>query len=292
MTTRAVPAFFLYGESVRHADARFLHLESISARSRPADWTIRAHAHRDLNHLLFVTAGGGRMRIEAEVADFRAPALLVSTAGGVHGFDFHPETEGYVLTLAEPYLHELVARLPECRRLFEAPRALDVAPQDFANHGFADDLEALGRELVWAAPARAIALEGRLLCVLAGALRLTAGAGAGEAANPRAALVARFREAVEQEYRSGKGVEHYARDLGVAPSRLRAACAAVAHASPMALVHDRIMVEAKRMLLYTSMTVAEAAYDLGFDDPAYFPRFFTEREGRPPSAFRAAARGA
>jgi AraC family transcriptional activator of pobA len=50
------------------------------------------------------------------------------------------------------------------------------------------------------------------------------------------------------------------------------------------------MVEAKRLLLYTGMTVAEVGYDLGFEDPAYFTRFFAEREGRAPSAFRAAAR--
>lgn len=289
MSTPAVPAFFLYGESVREADPRFVHLESIAARSRPANWTIRAHAHRDLNHLLFVTAGGGRMRVEASVLGFGAPALLVATAGAVHGFDFEPETEGHVLTLSEAYVRELVARLPDCRRLFEGGRAIDARPEDFAAHRFFDDLEGLGRELVWGAPGRALALEGRLLCILAGALRLASGAGAVHAAGPKAALVARFREAVEARFRSGDGVEDYARALGVAPSRLRAACAEVAGAGPMALVHERRMVEAKRMLLYTSMAVAEVAYELGFDDPAYFSRFFAAREGGPPSRFRAAA---
>ena len=60
-------------------------------------------------------------------------------------------------------------------------------------------------------------------------------------------------------------------------------------AAPMALVHERLMVEAKRMLIYTPLSVAEVAYDLGFDDPAYFSRFFAEREGTPPSRFREAA---
>jgi AraC family transcriptional activator of pobA len=278
MLTSAIPAFFLYGEPVREADPRFLHLESIAARSRPANWTIRPHAHRDLNHLLFVTQGGGVMEVEAARLPFRAPAVLISTA------------DGHVLTLAEGYARELVGRMPDCRGLFAAPRALDAPPEDFAAHGFADDLEVLGRELVWGAPGRAMAIEGRLLCVLAGVLRLTSSAGGVQAAGPRAALVARFREAVERDFRTGAGIEDYGRALGVAPSRLRSACAAVAHTSPMALVHDRVMVEAKRMLLYTNMTVAEAAYDLGFDDPAYFSRFFAEREGRPPSAFRAAVR--
>jgi AraC family transcriptional activator of pobA len=290
MPIRAVPAFFLYGEPAREADARFLHLESIAARSRPADWTIRAHAHRDLNHLLLVTRGGGTMRVESERLAFAAPALLVAAAGAVHGFDFEPETEGHVLTLSEAYVRELAARQPEARGLFAACRALGLDEAAFAEHRFAEQMEGLGRELVWSAPGRAMALEGRLLCILAGALRVVDSLDRPVAASPAAALVARFREAVEQRFRSRTGVDAYAALLAVTPSRLRQSCLAAAGASPSALVHARVMVEAKRLLLYTGMTVAEVGYDLGFEDPAYFTRFFAEREGRAPSAFRAAAR--
>jgi hypothetical protein len=44
--------------------------------------------------------------------------------------------------------------------------------------------------------------------------------------------------------------------------------------------------EAKRTLIYTSMTVTETAHELGFDDPAYFSRFFSERVGCSPASFR------
>jgi len=43
------------------------------------------------------------------------------------------------------------------------------------------------------------------------------------------------------------------------------------------------------MLLYTDLSVAQAAWELGFEDAAYFSRFFTAREGRSPTAFRAGA---
>jgi AraC family transcriptional activator of pobA len=291
MSTRAVPAFFLYGETVRDAEPRFLHLESIAARSRPANWIIRAHAHRDLAHMLFVARGGGRMRVETEILPFRAPAVLISAAGSVHGFDFEPETDGHVLTLADTYVRELVVRMPECRRLFEASRAIALDRIDFHAHGFAQSLERLGQELVWAAPGRAIALEGHLLCVLVGVLRIAALPAASKAINPNAALFARFREVVEERFRTSAGISDYSDVLGVTPSRLRSACIGVAGSSPVAIVNDRIMVEAKRMLLYTSMTISEVAYEVGFQDPAYFSRFFAGREGRPPSMFRAAAHG-
>jgi AraC family transcriptional regulator, transcriptional activator of pobA len=54
-------------------------------------------------------------------------------------------------------------------------------------------------------------------------------------------------------------------------------------------VHARILLEAQRQLRYTSAPVSEIAYALGFEDPAYFTRFFSQRTGQAPRAFRLAA---
>jgi AraC family transcriptional activator of pobA len=54
----------------------------------------------------------------------------------------------------------------------------------------------------------------------------------------------------------------------------------------MQLVHARILLEAKRQLRYTDVSVSEIGYALGFDDPAYFTRFFSQRTGTSPRAFR------
>jgi AraC family transcriptional activator of pobA len=55
------------------------------------------------------------------------------------------------------------------------------------------------------------------------------------------------------------------------------------------LVQDRKMLEARRALLYSNMTVAEIAYHLGFDEPAYFTRVFTRHAGVSPRSFRESA---
>jgi AraC family transcriptional activator of pobA len=78
--------------------------------------------------------------------------------------------------------------------------------------------------------------------------------------------------------------------LNVSQSRLRNACLNSTEQSPMQVVHARILLEAKRLLRYTSMGVSEIAYELGFDDPAYFTRFFSQRTSIAPRAFRARGR--
>lgn len=54
----------------------------------------------------------------------------------------------------------------------------------------------------------------------------------------------------------------------------------------MPLLHQRLLVEAERQLRYTSMPIAQVAYHLGFEDPAYFSRFFSRRMRISPRGFR------
>ena len=279
------PLFFLYGEPRRGVGPRFLHLEALEVRSRPSDWMIRPHSHADLHQLFLITEGGGRMDADGCAAHFAAPGLLLLPAGVIHGFTWRPGTAGQVLTLADAYLRDLLTRAPELSSVFAAPACL--AGADAAAMG--GHLDQLGRELAWSAPGHAAAIDGRLTMLLVEALRLQRREAQPRQPSPgrQAALVARFREAVEARYRSGASVEAYAADLGVTPSTLRRACAQIAACPPAGIVHDRVFLEAQRMLLYTNLTVSEAAFRLGFKDVAYFTRFFTRRAQQSPRRFRA-----
>ncbi|MGR4865929.1 helix-turn-helix domain-containing protein [Caulobacter sp. LARHSG274] len=288
MQSAVVPSFFLFGEPLRAVEGKFLHLEALDDRTRPNDWNIRPHAHADLNHVFHITAGGGVMDADDRTIAFAAPCLLLAPSGVVHGFAYETETTGSVLTIADSYLRDLAQREPDFAHLFEGPCQLPLS----GDTPVGEALAGLARELVWSAPASGAAIEAHLLGVLVEALRLLTRS---RAASPtvlghQAVLVARFRELVEAEYRSGRPLEDYAGRLGVTEARLRAACLKVAGASPLRLIQDRMRLEAKRALLYSNMGVAEVAYHLGFSDAAYFSRFFAKAEGLSPRAFRDARR--
>jgi AraC family transcriptional activator of pobA len=288
----AIPRFFLYGEPPRDAGERFLHVETIADRSRVNDWRIQPHAHRDLHQLLVIFTGGGEMEAETRRQPFRAPALLIVPAGVVHGFSFAEDTEGYVVTLADTLLRDLARDESSFRSLFANATcaSLDEDPvhcQEFAQE-FKDTLPKLRRELVWSAPASAAAATARLTTLLVSAVRALHQPSeiVSPAGNARAALVARLRERIETHLRSGLSVAQYAKALNVTPARLRAACMEVTGKTPMRVLEERLVLEAKRNLTYTNMTVAQIAYYLGFTDPAYFSRFFSKLAGESPAAFR------
>lgn len=283
-----VPRFYLYGEQHRQVDADFLHVESLDDRSRPSEWRIRPHAHVQLNHLLHIFEGGGTLSAEGEAIRFEAPCLVLVPAGTVHGFEFDPDSRGWVVTIASDHLRQVQQRDPD---LADVVR-LRALPLDADASAEAESRAArLHRELGWAAPGHRAAAEAMLLDLLVRVLR----AGGGTAATParapsrQAALVARLRERIDQRFRLREPVATHAAALNVSVSALRAACAACAGQSPTDMLDARALLEARRALLYSTLTVAEIGYALGFADPAYFSRFFARHLGQSPARYRRTA---
>ena len=287
-----VPTFYLYGEPHRSVADDFLHVESLDDRSRPADWTIHPHAHRELNHIILITEGGGVMRTDGVVARFGAPCLLLIPARVVHGFHWHDDSNGAVITVANAYWDEVERRDPECAALFASPSVVELGKE--AARSIAAQARILQRELGWAAPGCRTAVAGAIAAIAVHALRgLVDHATEHEPSRGRQAeLVARFRELVEERFRLRAPIGVYASELRVSPTTLRVACARVAGKSPAEILNLRTLLEAKRALCYTNQTVAEIAYGLGFIDPAYFSRAFTKYAGRSPRRFRRDYEGA
>jgi AraC family transcriptional activator of pobA len=81
-------------------------------------------------------------------------------------------------------------------------------------------------------------------------------------------------------------VKDYAAMLSVTPTHLSRRVKAVSGRTAGDVIFDRIMLEAKRQLVFTDKPVAEIAYGLDFSSPSYFTRFFTRQAGETPKAFR------
>lgn len=95
-----------------------------------------------------------------------------------------------------------------------------------------------------------------------------------------------FNQLIEQCYHRHWPLTRYARELAVTQSRLSDICRRVAGNSPKSLVYERLIQEAKWLLLYTAKPVANIGMQLGFSDPAYFCRFFTRHTQLSPREYR------
>jgi AraC family transcriptional regulator, transcriptional activator of pobA len=283
-----VPAFFLYGEPLQPPDERLVHIETIAARSRLHDWVIGAHRHRDLHQVLLTRRGRVEARLDGRAAVLPAPAVIVAPPGTVHAFRFEPQTVGVVISFASALAGELSTAGTAIREFLDRPSALALDRRALGKTDLTRLGEMLLREFGRSAPGRRLALSGLLAALLANLKRLLPDAPSdAETVSARdRELVACFREQLEQRFREHAGIGAYAALLKTSETRLLRACLAVTGESPLELVHLRLLIEAERQLRYTSMPVTQVAYYLGFEDPAYFSRFFSRRMGISPRAFR------
>jgi AraC-like DNA-binding protein len=86
-------------------------------------------------------------------------------------------------------------------------------------------------------------------------------------------------------------VAAYARRLGYSTRTLDRLARANAGVTAKALIDERVVLEARRMLVHAADPVAAVADALGFDDASNFSKYFTQRAGSTPAAFRRLARG-
>lgn len=95
-----------------------------------------------------------------------------------------------------------------------------------------------------------------------------------------------FSLLVEQNFKKLHSVTDYANRLGISPKSLTKHFQKIGVETPSDFIKNRIVTEAKRQLMYSSEAVKHIAFDLGFNDPAYFSRFFTKATGASPAQFK------
>ncbi len=292
---RSIPSFSLYGE---RADVRLktdaLHIEDIPSRSRKYLWKIGAHRHAGKCQCVVVTRGAASAELEGARIAIDAPAAIVIPADAVHGFRFHADTEGYVLTadLARLFGSAAAPQRASVEALFAAPGLIPLA----AHPDLARRIELLlGRLLEeFRQPDSLVAPVGTWLACSALWLVANAQPGPTPAAVPNDAdleRLRRFRLLIEAQYLRHWPVARYARQLGLSETSLNRLCRRRAGATAFELIQQRLALEARRRLAYVAGSVANIGEELGFSDPAYFCRFFRRHNGVSPSAFRRRAAG-
>jgi len=229
---------------------------------------------------------------ESQVHELGPGGLVVVPEMSVHGFQFDDDAEGLVLTLANPLVQQLAERVSSAllTQLFAEFRlcALVASPQHCA---IDDALMQIHSEYIAQLPGRAALMEAQLAALMVRLIRHCLPAG-GLLVEPAVAGVDHFGEfnrLIERHYADGWTVARYARELGITAAHLNSICRRTVAQSALQLVHQRILLEAKRLLVYTAQTVAQVGDRLGFSDPGYFTRFFKRQTGQSPRDFRRVA---
>ena len=245
-----------------------------------------ASPHRDTHYLLLLaTQGQFTVNLDFEPVTFTAPALLVVFPGQVHHLIGMADQQGWGISFDATLLDGNSQLLLE--KVFAGPRAVD-ARSDFYPQAVAlmELLETLQAGSTNAHVHRAThALLSALLSLMAGQFRAeTAGAKPKES---RAVLIEQaFSRLLKQHFQTWKQPARYADELSLSVAHLNDTVKAITGRSVSAHIQQRSMLEAKRLLYHTDLSVKEIGYQVGYDEPVYFNKLFRKVTGTTPGHFR------
>lgn len=284
---RSIPTYALYGEQDR-LDGNWLHWETVTSRSRLYGFSISAHRHDELYQLLYLAREKATVMLDGQSYEVTPPALIVVPPLTVHGFVFKEDVEGFVLTLFERDVRALLEDAPEMSETLMEPAILAPAEGVATPSEFDLAVRQLVREADLRAPAQLAALRARvmLVLVLAYRLRLAVRERPGGASNRAGHHARLFQAMVNERYRETRRIGDYASALGITPTHLNRVCRQVFGMSALAVIERRIVLEAQRYLQFSPLSIKEISMLLGYPDPAYFSRFFTQRTGMAPQVFK------
>lgn len=279
----------------RYADSD-VHYDELGRLADFFGRNMPVHRHDRFFQVHYVKSGSVRVYLDDQRYVQEGPMFFLTPPTIPHAFVTDAESDGHVLTVRQqlvwPLLEETVGLTGGAQI---APICVAVGDLGEAYHGEVVRLnllfDQLRDEFADTRPGRASSMEALTRLIFISLLRLsTRSLSAQPARREDLQIFQRFNMQIERHYLEHLPLHEYARLLGVTEARLNDVCRRIADMPSKRLVFERLMQEAKRLLLFTGSSVNEICYQLGFKDPAYFSRFFSRHGGITPGEYRQRSR--
>lgn len=237
----------------------------------------------DFFHIMFVKDGSGFHEIDFNRFKVAPPQAFVVKPGQVHAWKLSEDAIGYIVEFKResldanvPISSDLINQILISRDCFklkdkECTKILNTCKEMYA-------------EMIEGKALSDISLQGFITSLLVFIVRIM---GEGDPNRLlKQSLADNFIQVVNLNYKKEHKVEYYAKRLGVSVKTLNNTIKKTFHKSPRSIIQDRFMLEAKRLLSYSHLSIAEIGYEIGFDDPNYFSRFFRKYMKSSPAEFQ------
>jgi AraC-like DNA-binding protein/quercetin dioxygenase-like cupin family protein len=244
------------------------------------------HRHNYFEVLVFLK-GGGTHEIDFTTHKIKSNALHFVPAGGVHVVKRLPGSDGFSLLFSEEFLGE---RFNVHHLSFYKPGNIPVL--NFTKAAFNDIqtiLIEIKNEYALAENRKHEALQILLQYLLIKAQRYyDAHVKQNTDAPIKNKTAIRLQQLIEKNYLLHWRAGNFAREMNVTPVQLNNICKQHFAKSTEVLIQQKLLLEIKRLLVYSNKAIKEICYELNFDDPAYFIRFFKKHTGTTPMEYRKA----
>jgi AraC family transcriptional activator of pobA len=245
------------------------------------------HRH-DCFLILLITNGKGTHTIDSITYKVRPFALYFIMPGQVHSWSFSEDVKGFALFFKlDFYTNYTRERHLGKNPLFNSSSLCNYLQLDPKAEGaLVNLLDLMHGEFQNNNPGREEVLRNGLDMLLVRIARYCDQNTLRAPIHSLSQQVARLQRLIETNFREMRLPNEYAEKMNISPKHLNALCKRTLNKTVTDLIHERVILEAKRLLAFTDLRIKEVADDLGFNDKSYFLRFFKKRTGVTPEQFR------
>jgi len=247
-----------------------------------------SHRH-NFYQILWVTKGRGTHFIDFNDYPVKPHSLYFLSPGQVHGWKLTEEVTGYGIVFTNEFfsrsLHDksVLSDLPYFYTVNTHP-LLHI--NDEQAETFDDIIQRIEREYQSQLIDRDDMLCAYLRILLIEAKRLYRPTETTYTASSGFRITKKFLLLIEENFLAKKSVSEYAKLLGITANHLNETVKRTTGKTAGELIRNRLLLEAKRLLIHSELGSSEIAHCLNFEDPSYFGRFFKKYTHHSPGDFR------
>ncbi|MEI9955615.1 MAG: AraC family transcriptional regulator [Ferruginibacter sp.] len=254
--------------------------------SRPGN-KIPATPHRhDFYEIAVILKGKTTQLVDFKTYKANSKEVLIIPKGSIHQGAFKEKLEGFLILFTSDFFtkeqYDFLSQLELFNASYNSNRIK-------FNRGGWDEVTSFFNALKqeYFTPAKTADKNILRFLLLAFSAKLNALAENNFQAKPvSSSIVKPFFELLEKNFKQQHLVNFYCSQLNITSKKLTQALAGSTGKTSLHIINDRILLEAKRELSFSKKTIKEIAFDLGFDDPLYFSKFFKKHTSLPPQDFR------
>lgn len=247
-----------------------------------------AHRH-SFYHLVFFTTGTGKQQIDFKQFEVKPGLIYFMVPGQVHHWEFETEPDGYIINFASNYLSDFLLNpsyLSNFSFFSGIPNDQVLMLDEPLQLKITEIFEAILKEGENEQPINDDLVKVLLLQLFIAIGRTLPSAQQANSNSYNQTLLQNFKQLIEVNYTKLRLPKQYAELLYITPNHLNALCNDFLGISAGALIRERVILEAKRLLINLDLMVAEIADQLNFNDQSYFIKFFKKYVGITPEKFR------
>ncbi|EHQ24545.1 AraC family transcriptional regulator [Mucilaginibacter paludis] len=240
-------------------------------------------------HVVLFTEGGGTHEVDFTTFAVKPFQIYFMVPGQVHSWSFEGEVDGYIINFSVPFFQSFLLRPDYLEEFPFFNGTTDHSVIDIP-HPLQSQITQLFEAIIHESEINEKAgldmVKALMLQIFILVSRLSTGSKSQNATSYNYTLLKSFQKLVEKSFSELKLPKDYAEILYITPNHLNAICKDMLGVPAGEVIRNRVILEAKRLLINRDQSVTSIAYGLNFADNSYFTKFFKKHTGLTPEDFR------